>query len=290
MAPAPVTGMRAAVVGLGTMGAGIARLLARLGVATTVFDPSADAVARAGLDAGVTVSPTLAACAADADIVFEAVFESLDAKRPVLAAISAATDGVIASNTSTFTPSVLARMVEDPGRLLVAHFFHPAEVVPLVEVVPSPGTRREAVDAVRALLERLGKAPVLLHAEAPGFVANRLQAAVLREALALVDAGVVDAEGIDRVVTTGLGPRWAVAGPLGVADLGGLDIFETVCAELFPTLSAAVVPSRQLSDRVARGDLGAKSGQGFGSYSAARRTALLEEMRRRFADAPRDDG
>jgi 3-hydroxybutyryl-CoA dehydrogenase len=279
--------MRAAVVGLGTMGAGIARLLSEHGIDTTVFDTSPDAAAR-DLGGHVTSTPRIEDCVADADIVFEAVFESLDVKREVLGAISAASEGIIASNTSTFTPSVLAGMVDRPERLLVAHFFNPADVVPLVEVVPSPATRTAVVDVVVSLLERLGRTPVLLGAEVPGFVANRLQAAILREALALVDAGIVDVAGIDRVVTSGLGPRWAVAGPLGVADLGGLDIFETVCAQLFPTLSVETAPSRQLSDRVARGDLGAKSGRGFSSYSVERRAALLDEMRRRFADAACD--
>lgn len=267
----------AAVVGLGTMGRGIARLLISGGVRVTGFDreaPRPDELGSWGLS-GMRLVRSLKECVEGADIVFEAVFEDLDVKEGILRSLSAATEAVIASNTSTFVPSVLSPFVTSPDRLLVAHFFNPSDVVPLVEVVPHPGTDPAVTRGVAAMLAALGKSPVVLEAECTGFVANRLQAAILRESLALIEEGVVGPAGIDAVVKSGLAPRWAVAGPMGVADLGGLDIFATVCAEIFPTLSNSMVPNELLMRLVEAGHLGAKSGSGFYHHDSgtARRAA-----------------
>lgn len=256
---------RAAVIGLGTMGVGIARMLVEHGLSVSVYDErpmAAEHLDRNGLG-GLSPSTTIAECVGDADIVFEAVFEDIEVKKKVLQQISAATSAVIASNTSTFVPSSLSPAVRAPERFLIAHFFNPAEVIPLVEVVPGPATDPEVVDAVYSALSSWGKHPVRLSRECVGFVANRLQAAVLRESLSLIEEGIVSAAEIDDVVINALGPRWAAAGPIGVADLGGLDIFTAVCAQIFPTLSSTTTPSAELLDRVAGGDLGAKSGRGF---------------------------
>lgn len=267
----------AAVVGLGTMGRGIARLLRANGLEVVAVDrePLTPATAASwGLDE-VRLASSIAECVDGADIVFEAVFEDLDVKEEVLREISTATDAVIASNTSTFVPSVLAEFCVSPERLLVAHFFNPSDVVPLVEVVPHARSDEAITRGVAALLERMGKVAVVVRAERIGFVANRLQAAILREALSLVEEGVVSASGLDDVVRSGLAPRWAVAGPIGVADLGGLDIFATVCAEIFPTLNNAVVAPDILVEHVEAGELGAKSGRGFYRHdtNATRRAA-----------------
>ena len=133
------------------------------------------------------------------------------------------------------------------------------------------------------LLSSMGRHPVLLQKECPGFVANRLQAAILREALALVDAGIASPSAIDDIVVSGLAPRWAAAGPIGVADLGGLDIWEKVCAGLFPTLSNSPEPSRQLTDLVRSGRLGAKTGHGFYPHDAETDARMFHTMERIFA-------
>ncbi|MGB4135419.1 MAG: 3-hydroxyacyl-CoA dehydrogenase NAD-binding domain-containing protein [Microbacterium sp.] len=254
--------LQASIVGLGTMGRSIARLLMTAGIRTIGFDPEAGDIP------GLHRADSVEACVAEADVVFEAVFEDADVKAETLRRISDATSGTIASNTSTFIPSVLAPHVSDPGRFLVGHFFNPADLIPLVEVVPHPGTRPEVADDFVALMRRLGRRPVVLQAERTGFVANRLQAAILRESLSLVEQGVVTAADLDEVVISGLAARWAAVGPIGVADLGGLDIFRAVCTQIFPTLDDASEPSALLVEQVARGDLGAKTGSGFYPHTA----------------------
>lgn len=276
----PVT----AVVGLGTMGAGIARLLVDHGLQVRVFDPLAvpDALREIAAPGGLSVETSLADCARDAEVVFEVVPEILELKHDVLRQISEVTRGIIASNTSTFIPSQLASSVVDPTRLLVAHFFNPPQVIPLVEVVPSPATDEAVVTRMIDLLTSLGKVPVHVEREVAGFVANRLQAAILREAIALVEQGVASPAAIDSVVVDGIGPRWAVAGPLRIADLGGLDTWERVCAQVFPSLDRSDVPQALLRDSVKAGNLGAKSGQGTYPHTAESTAATFDAIRRVF--------
>lgn len=262
-----------AVIGLGTMGRSIARLLVAGGIEVRGFDPAGVAEPLEG----VVLARDLEECASGSAVVIEAIPERFDLKVRVLGEISRATTGIIASNTSTFVPSTLAPHVEAPERFLVGHFFNPADLIPLVEVVPHSGTAPDAVERFVALMRRLDRRPVVVRAERAGFVANRLQAAVLREALALVADGVVTASDLDEIVRSGLAARWAAVGPIGVADLGGLDVFEAVCRQILPTLDASVDASPLLVERVERGDLGAKSGTGFythdsGSLAATRAT------------------
>ncbi|GAA1999430.1 3-hydroxybutyryl-CoA dehydrogenase [Microbacterium ulmi] len=278
---AEIQDLRTAVVGLGTMGRGIARMLSAAGATVSAFDPAVRTAVDLRQDgiSGPEVGASLEACVADADIVFEAVFEDLDVKERVLRAISATSPGaVIASNTSTFRPTTLASFVDRPERLLVAHFFNPADLIPLVEIVPHAATDGAIAADVVDLMRKLGKRPVLLQAETSGFVANRLQAAMLRESLALIEAGVIDAAGIDAVVMSALAPRWTVAGPIGVADQGGLDIFAAVCAEIFPTLDNAEVPPDVLLNLVAAGRLGEKGGSGFYEHTAESAQAARQRL------------
>lgn len=273
---------RAAVVGFGTMGRRIAQLLLRNGIAVRAFDvagiTAAEELRAEGAEFSVTES--LEECAAEVDIVFEATSEDLAVKEEVLGATSRATGAIIASNTSTFRAGVLAGFVERPQRLVLTHFFNPADVVPLVEVIRAPGTTEDVVRTVLDLLHRLGKRPVVA-GDVEGFIANRLQAAVLREALSLVHRGLATPEDVDAVVRHGLGPRWSVAGPIGVADLGGLDVWEAVCAQIFPTLANGSAPPGSIVEHVRAGRLGAKSGAGFYDYpeGADRRAlAAMEEL------------
>lgn len=276
---------RMAVVGLGTMGRAIARTLSSHGFDVRGFDP-------VGVDAGedFRASASMHECVHDADIVFEAVPEALDVKEAVLREISRSNVGIIASNTSTFMPRVLAEFVDRPDRLLVAHFFNPADVVPLVELVPHDRTSSDATTTVAQVLRAAGKKVVLLEKERIGFVANRLQAAILRESLHLIDDGVVSAEDLDEVVRNSLAPRWSIAGPIGVADLGGLDVFTAVCAQIFPDLSGVRHPSPSIISRVEAGRLGAKTGEGFYRHTEAGTADALERMARLFAMLGTDEG
>lgn len=274
------------IVGLGTMGLALAQLFAAQGCEVRGFDPRRDGVAPDGQawpgQINFSRSSTIAECVRDVDVALEAVAEDLDVKGPVLTEMSSYTEGIVASNTSTFMPSVLAPSVRNAERFLVTHFFNPPQLVPLVEIVPGPATATSVTRQIVDLLSSMGRHPVLLQKECPGFVANRLQAAILREALSLVDDGIASPAAIDDIVASGLAPRWAAAGPIGVADLGGLDIWEKVCAELFPALSNSAQPSAQLSALVRSGRLGAKSGHGFYPHDSQLDAARFDTMARIF--------
>lgn len=190
VALASVEGLKVAVLGAGLMGSKIGRLFARCGADVSFVDAHDDLALAAAADVRTSLGDelrgevralALVAAVAQADLVVEAVTERLEVKAAVLREVAAVSDTVpIASNTSTYQPSELQQMLTAPDRLLVAHFFNPADVVPLVEVVPGPATSRCLVEDVVRLLRALGKRPVILNQECPGFVANRLQAAVLR--------------------------------------------------------------------------------------------------------------
>jgi 3-hydroxybutyryl-CoA dehydrogenase len=153
--------------------------------------------------------------------------------------------------------------------------------VPLVEVIPARVTEPSVTNRVCDWLTELGKKPVVLGREMPGFVANRLQAAILREAIHLLDAGVASAADIDAIVQNSIGRRWSVAGPFMIADLGGLDVFRAVCANVFPSLSNTVDVPASLDRMVLAGHLGAKSESGFYS-SQSEWVAAAEQIMHQF--------
>ena len=267
------------------MGAGIARLLVDHGFRVRAFDPERVPHSLRAMQARsrLTIEASLAACADDADFVFEAVPEDVDLKSEVLGRISSMTAGVIASNTSTFIPSAFAPSLADPTRFLVAHFFNPPELIPLVEVVPTPITDPSVVSRTMNLLAQLGKVPVQVQRERAGFIANRLQAALLREAIALVQGGVATPAAIDSVVTNGVGPRWAAAGPFQIADLGGLDVWARVCAQIFPSLDDSISTQHALMDLVEQGRLGAKNGTGFYDHTTESTRSTMDAIGRVLA-------
>ncbi len=299
------------VVGAGVMGHGIAQLFAQAGARVKLQDPDQARLA-AGLAAIETslallveeevLSPAEAAAArsrvrpttrlepalAGVGLVVEAIPEFLEAKLELFDRIErvAGGDTLIASNTSTLPISLLAQRALRPERMVITHFFNPAQLVPLVEVLPHPAMPPETVERVLETMRRIGKHPVLLRKEVPGFVANRLQAAVLREAFHLVELGVVSAEEIDAVVTEGPGFRWPFIGPVETADLGGLDTWQRVLDNLAPGLSRADRAPAALRDCVARGELGAKTGRGLVNWSGrpvAERVAARDRFLVRLA-------
>lgn len=283
-----------AVLGAGVMGAGIVRTLVRGGHAVRVHDPRVDAAEAAAASAGPRASAhaSLAEAVAGATVVVEAAPERLALKLALLAEVEAANDrALIASNTSSIAPAALAAGLADPARLVIAHFFNPADTVPLVEVVPGPATPPAAVERMRRLLEGCGKTAVPLAEQVEGFIANRLQAALYREAMHLVARGIATPAQVDATVTAGLGPRWALAGPFEVMDLGGLDVWTAVADGIFPSLDGASAAPAMLRDRAAAGELGAKSGGGFAPRDPeeparfARRLAALLAAREQLPDA-----
>jgi len=231
----------------------------------------------------VRVATDLAEVDFDADLVVESIPEVLDDKRELLRRVedrsSEAT--IVVSNTSSLPLPALSGGLRRPHRFAGYHWFNPPELVELVEVVPAPGTEPEVVRTLVAWSHGIGKRPVAITREIEGFVANRLQYALIREAYALVEAGVCSMEDVDAVVTAGLGPRWSAVGPFETMDLAGLDVHRAVARSLFPTLSNAAEPPPWLEAFLARGALGVKSGEGMlGTYEAAAIEALVRRRAR----------
>lgn len=303
--------MRFGIVGAGLMGHGIAVELARGGHRVDVHDADQDVLAalparvgRALAACGVTgaecervaarigAEADLAAAVRDADVVVEAVAERMEVKRAVVAAVEArvAASTPIWSNTSVLPITGIARAMAHPGRLVGVHWWNPPYVVPLVEIAPGEDTEARFVDDADDLLTRLGKTTVRLARDVPGFIGNRLQFALVREALHLVDEGVCDAATIDAVVRSGFGLRMAAVGPMENADYIGLDLTRSILACLAPHLSGATESFPALDRLLAEGHRGRASGRGLLPWTAERGEEVARRLdagiRRNLAAAP----
>ena len=252
-----------AVVGAGTMGAGIARIFADGGasVRLTARRESSLEAARARAGEDVRMTTDLDEALAGAGLVVETILEEVEPKRAVLARAEelAGPGAILATNTSSLSLEAVGRDLKHPERFAGLHFLNPPELVEVVEVVEADSTSRETLEALRTWMEEIGKAPVLVRLDVPGFVVNRLQYALLREAYALVDAGVCEFEDVDRAVTYGLGARWAAIGPFETMDLAGLDVHAAVAANLWPELATTSRPSGSIEAARERGSIRADS-------------------------------
>lgn len=274
------------VIGGGRMGAGIAQVFAALGGAVTIAE-SGDAEAAlqrvsTGLDrahergklgdqdpatvlARVSVVGAVSSMPPSLDLIVEAVPEIAALKVEALAAAEtvAGERTVIASNTSSMSIAELGAALTDPSRFIGMHFFNPVPASLLVEIVRAPQTRPEVVDSVRAWVSMLGKAEVLVN-DSPGFATSRLGVGLGLEAIRMLEEGVADAESIDRAME--LGYRHPM-GPLRSTDLVGLDVRLAIAEHLASTLGDRFTPPALLREKVARGELGRKTGQGFHTWS-----------------------
>src|SRR5262245_41989501 len=274
---------RATVLGSGTMGHGIAQVLAMAGIGTRVYDVQEGALAqartrvRANLEQGVekgkvSASARDAALAAlefttdmrhatdGAEVVIEAVPERLELKRGLFAELGRLPASVLlATNTSSLSITRIAEAAAHPERVVGMHFFNPVHVMKLVEVVRAEQSARPAVELALALAVRLGKEPIEV-ADAPGFASSRLGIAIGLEAIRMVEAGVAAPADIDKAMTLGYG---FPMGPLRLTDLVGLDVRLSIAEYLEKELGERFTPPRLLRDKVARGELGKKSGRGF---------------------------
>ena len=291
------------------MGAGFAELLSGAGLAVRICDASPELTrealerlaqrVRGHVDAGLLGAEAIeraasvegagdaAGAVAGAGLVIEAVPERLELKLEMLSAIEAAADpdAVITSNTSSFSIEELAGAIDRRERFLGMHWFNPPEWVPCVELIPLEGTEPAVVERTSELLRRLGKRPAVVSNEV-GFIANRLQSALLREALACVREGLVEPAALDEVVRSSFGFRLPFFGPFQILDMAGLDVqlsvFETLEGGLGERFDAAAA-KQELSERVDAGRTGTKSGGGFFDYSDDERDRLLIERDRRYA-------
>lgn len=288
---------RIAVIGSGTMGHGIAQTFASYGYDTVVIDVKEEAlkVARKMVASNVEVMleseyitreqadrtarhlsySTEYAAAADADFVVEAVPEVPEIKAAVFASLdkTCRADAVLASTTSAMNVYDIVK-VSHPERVLIAHFNNPSHVIPLVEVVAGPSTPADLLDDVRALLRSVGKAPAVLSRYVPGFIVNRLTAALLRECSYLVDKGFASAEDVDTAFKANQGLKASFEGPLELMDYIGWDVAAGVGKIIYPFLCDDKQPSPMALKMMQAGALGIKTGKGLKDYSGKSREEL----------------
>jgi 3-hydroxybutyryl-CoA dehydrogenase len=283
------------VVGGGLMGHGIAYLFAAGGHTVGVFEPTAElretlpqrlrAIADlfgddAALLNNISVRDRLAPAVAGAAFVFEAAPEKLPLKQKIFAELEAAVsaDTILASNSSAIPSTQIGLHLQRRQRVIGTHFWNPPHLVPLVEVIENEKTSADVLRATMELLRAVGKTPVHVRRDVPGFVGNRLQHALKREAIALVAAGVCDAETIDTVVKEGPGARMAVLGPMEQSDLVGLDLTLDIASVLYADLDRTAGPHPFLQRKVADGQLGMRTGEGLRRWTAESAAAVRERL------------
>jgi len=228
----------------------------------------------------IATTTDLEVAAGRADFVLEAVPEVLELKREVFKKLDQTSPPhtILASNTSGLSITEIGSATQRPEKTIIVHGANPPHIIPVVEIVRGAKTSDETAELCYRLMLKLGKKPVRLCKEVPGFLFNRLQFALYREALHCLEAGVATAEDIDLVVKAGYGFRLATLGPLETSDFGGLDTFLRICQNLFPNLEDSQEPPRLLKKLVAEGKLGVKTGEGLYSYP---KTAIKRKIRER---------
>ena len=295
-----------AVVGGGRMGSGIAEAFVAGGLTVRITDAGSELSAQARqrvidrtrshvaaglMDAElidraerVTACDSIAEATAGAGLVLEAVAEDIEVKHGVLAEIeqAVAEDTVMATNTSSLPVDRLAEPLHRPSRLLGMHWFNPPEWTPGVEVVAAPHTDPAVVERVVDFLRELGKAPAVVRAGV-GFVANRLQMALLCEAVRCVEDGIATPEEVDEVARSTFGFRLPFFGPFQIADMAGLDVYSAVMQQHRDGLGERFFVPDMLRERVERGENGTSSGAGFYAYEGGEPERLLGERDARYA-------
>jgi 3-hydroxybutyryl-CoA dehydrogenase len=296
----------AAVVGAGYMGGGIAQSIALAGVDVQLADANpelskkslerllteSEQFERDGLfNSGSTailkerlrVADSIDSAVASVDFVEEAVPEVLEIKREVLGRISCAarSDAIVGSNTSTLPISGLAEAFEDPSRFLGIHFSNPAPFIPGVELIPHTGTDKSVLAPVEDLLRRAGKLPARVK-DSAGFVLNRLQYVLFKEAVSIVEEGIASPEAIDLIVRTTFGFRLPFFGPFVIADMSGLDVYANCFKTFEQHFGERLATPTVLADLVAQGKYGTKAGAGFLNISADQTAELIAYRNRAY--------
>jgi 3-hydroxybutyryl-CoA dehydrogenase len=298
---------RVAIIGAGIMGHGFAQIFAQKGYPVLLYDIDGAILEKAlqRIDANldtfiengllrkkekkpvlnrITVITDLEAAVRNVDFVLEAVPEIMDLKKEIFKKLDrfAPPHAILASNTSGLSITEMGSVTDRPEKTIIVHGINPPTIIPVVEIVRGNKTTDETADLCYRLLLKLGKKPVRVLKEVPGFLFNRLQLALYREALYCLETGVATAEDIDRVVKAGYGFRLANLGPLETSDFGGLDTFYRLAQHLFPDLSDAKSAPPVLERFVKEGNLGVKTGKGFYSYPPAVAKRKIRERDRRL--------
>ncbi len=296
---------RIVIAGAGTMGSSMGETFAKYGYDVTLYDIFPSALEKAGnlirlnqetevAEHVVTPEESAAllerirysedkACFDGADLVVEAILEKLDVKHAFWAEISALVpeDAILASNTSGLSITAIAEVVKRPERFGGMHWINPPHLIPLIEVIQGKKTDDETAAAIRDMALAVEKKPVIVQ-DAPGFALNRIQLAVLRECLHIVEQGIATPEAVDDVMKYGLGMRYACLGPFEVCDLGGLDIFYNIASYLFEDLADGKAPFGMLADRFEKGQYGVKTAAGFYDYAGGKDAEKIKYRDRMF--------
>jgi 3-hydroxybutyryl-CoA dehydrogenase len=286
---------RIAVIGAGLMGHGIAQVFALHDHDVAIYDSSADTLATAkdriktnlrdlgeDLAAVERVRPCadLGDAVRGADYVVEAALEDLQLKQKLFREIESAArpDAILASNTSVIPITAIMQGLQHRARAVGTHWWNPPYLVPLVEVIGTEWTSSQTIDWTIKLHASVGKTPVHVKKDVPGFVGNRLQHALWRECIALVQNGICDAETVDTVVKASFGRRLAVLGPLENADLVGTDLTLAIHKTVLPDIDRTPAPLPYLEQLVAQGKLGMKSGEGFRKWTPEQQQVLRQRV------------
>lgn len=295
---------RVAVVGAGIMGTGIAQVFAEAGFEVALcsrrrqsLEQASQRIARnqaemraAGLGAAegaldrLRLTRDLGEAVRDADFVSENAPEDLAVKQALFRELDrlARPAAILSTDTSGLSITAIASVTARPGRVVGFHWLNPPHLMLPVEVNRGERTSEETMEATCELARRIGRRPIRVERDVPGFLWNRLQLALVREAIHVVEQGIATPEDVDLAVQWGLGFRWACVGPFRVVDLAGLGTFRAVGAYLYPELSDARAPQRILEEKIARGETGAASGRGFHDYPPGAHEALLRERDRKL--------
>ena len=295
------------LAGAGMMGASLAQVYAQAGYRVSLWNGSESGLDRARnlialnqetLRKEEMVTPeqseelvkritytTSKACMEDCDLMVEAIIENMDAKHKFWEEASriAPENALLATNTSGLLITEVAKPVYRPERFMGQHWLNPPHLLPLCEIIAGEKTSPENLQKMRELVSGLGKQPVIVK-DINGFIINRIQFAVLREALHIVDIGAATFEDVDTVLKAGMGLRYAALGPFGVADFGGLDTFDHINSYLNAELDDSKVGNPGLHAMVEAGKLGVKSGQGFYDYSGDKADAAIRERDRLYIE------
>ncbi|RWF74289.1 MAG: 3-hydroxyacyl-CoA dehydrogenase family protein [Mesorhizobium sp.] len=295
---------RAALIGLGTMGPGIAARLSRGGLDVAAYDVSDVAVERASgmldiagaildrLDIKAPASGagtvrfvrTLAEAVDGAELVIENVPENIDIKAETYRAIDPliGSSAIVASDTSGIPITKLQAHISHPERLVGMHWSNPPHIIPMIEVIGGEKTAPETVATIRDLIRSIGLLPVVVKKDVPGFVENRVLYALLREAVDLVERGVIEPEDLDTCVSWGIGYKVAVIGPMALLDMAGLDIYKSVSSFLNADLSNRDDVAPMVLEKTGASKFGIKSGEGMFSYTPEQIKALQGERARKL--------
>ena len=301
--------MNILVVGSGIMGNGIAQVFAQAGNKVVLNDLNMDILRTAKQNieiqlnmllknelidqqmadaalANITLCDKLADCAKNLDMVVEAIPEKLELKEKLFGQLEelCPEKTIFATNTSGISINKLANGVTRKSKLVGTHFFMPAHLIPLVEVVCGKETSEETVETVMSVLAAAQKKPVRVSIDLPGFIGNRLQHALAREAMSLVQKGVATPEGVDEVVKSSLAVRLLFTGPIEQRDFNGLDTHLSIASYLYEDLEDTHVPLKILSDKVAEGKLGFKTGEGFYDWRDKNKTEVSARKNQNLID------